>query len=201
MEPFKPKDNRIVIEKDTIADTLRSTITKKDRPVKFTWKGAANFANSVFNTNPFDPKKLERIKELTTTNNVKEKDYIDFFEDMEKAVLGGVQNIGYSFGDLITTGTDAALNTNLTERLDKAYQENKIQDPETLLGTVNKVLIEYGIPGGAVFKVMNRAKKILKGKKAKDANAAAKATGTTAKGSDIQNVLVIWQLLLVQQIL
>ena len=185
MEPFKPKDNRIVIEKDTIADTLRSTITKKDRPVKFTWKGAANFANSVFNTNPFDPKKLERIKELTTTNNVKEKDYIDFFEDMEKAVLGGVQNIGYSFGDLITTGTDAALNTNLTERLDKAYQENKIQDPETLLGTVNKVLIEYGIPGGAVFKVMNRAKKILKGKKAKDANAAAKATGTTAKGSDI----------------
>ena len=185
MEPFKPKDNRLVIDKDTLADTLRSTITKKDRPVKFTWKGAANFANSVFNTNPFDPKKLERIKELTTTNNVKEKDYIDFFEDMEKAVLGGVQNIGYSFGDLITTGTDAALNTNLTERLDKAYQENKIQDPETLLGTVNKVLIEYGIPGGAVFKVMNRAKKILKGKKAKDANAAAKATGTTAKGSDI----------------
>ena len=185
MEPFKPKDNRIVIDKDTIADTLKSTITKTKKPVKFTWEGAANFATSVFNTNPFDPRRLERIKELTTTNNVKEKDYIDFFEDMEKAVLGGVQNIGYSFGDLITTGTDAALDTGLTERLDKAYQENKIQDPETLLGTVNKVLIEYGVPGGGVFKIMNRAKKLLKGKKAKDANAAAKATGTTAKGSDI----------------
>jgi hypothetical protein len=146
MDPFKPKDTRLVIDKDTLADTLRSTITKKKKPVKFTWKGAADFATSVFNTNPFDPKKLERIKELTTTSNVKEKDYIDFFEDMEKAVLGGVQNIGYSFGDLITTGTDAALDTNLTEKLDKAYQDNKIRDPETLLGTVNKVLIEYGIP-------------------------------------------------------
>ena len=88
MEPFKPKDNRIVIDKDTIADTLKSTITKTKKPVKFTWEGAANFATSVFNTNPFDPRKLERIKELTTTKNVKEKDYIDFFEDMEKAVLG-----------------------------------------------------------------------------------------------------------------
>jgi len=185
MEPFKPKDNRLVIDKDTLTDTLRSTLTKKKRPVKFTWQGAANFANSVFNTNPFDPEKLKRIKELTTTKNIKEKDYIDFFEDMEKAVLGGVQNIGYSFGDLITTGTDAALDTNLTEKLDKAYEDNKIQDPETLLGTVNKVLIEYGVPGGLVFKSMNRAKKLLKGKKAKDANAAAKATGTTAQGSSI----------------
>ena len=185
MEPFKPKDNRLVVDKDTIADTLRSTLTKTKKPVKFTWKGAADFATSVFNTNPFDPRKLKRIKELTTTGNVKEKDYIDFFEDMEKAVLGGVQNIGYSFGDLITTGTDAALDTNLTERLDKAYQENKIQDPETLLGTVNKVLIEYGVPGGGVFKVMNRAKKLFKSKKVKDANTAAKATGTTVKGSDI----------------
>ncbi len=185
MEPFKPKDNRLVIDKDTLADTLRSTITKKKKPVKFTWQGAANFANSVFNTNPFDPAKLKRIKELTTTSNVKEKDYIDFFEDMEKAVVGGVQNIGYSFGDLITTGVDMAADTQLTEKLDEAYKQNKIQDPETLLGTVNKVLIEYGVPGGAVFKVMNRAKKLLKSKKAKDANAAAQAAGTTAKGSNI----------------
>ena len=192
MEPFKPKDNRIVIDKDTLSDTLRSTLTKKKRPVKFTWQGAANFANSVFNTNPFDPRKLQRIKELTTTKNIKEKDYIDFFEDMEKAVLGGVQNTGYSFGDLITTGIDAAIDTQLTEKLDEAYRDNKIQDPETLLGTINKIAVEYGVPGGAVFKVMNRAKKLLKGKKAKDANAAAKATGTTAKGSDIAKTCWIY---------
>ena len=119
MEPFKPKDNRIVIDKDTLADTLKSTLTKKDRPVKFTWEGAANFATSVFNTNPFDPRRLKRINELSQTKDVKEKEYIDFFEDMEKAIAGGVQNIGYSFGDLVTTGIDMARDTNLTERLDK----------------------------------------------------------------------------------
>ena len=82
------------------------------------------------------------------------KDYIDFFEDMEKSVYGAVQNIGYSVSDLLTTGIDIAADTNLTEALDKAYEENKIADPETLLGSVNKVLIEYGLPGGAVFKIM-----------------------------------------------
>ena len=53
----------------------------------------------------------------------KEKDYIDFFEDMEKSIYGAAQNIGYSFGDLITTGIDAAADTNLTEKLDKIYEE------------------------------------------------------------------------------
>ena len=121
----------------------------------------------------------ERLMELMNNKDKpKEKDYIDFFEDMEKSIYGAVQNIGYSFGDLITTGIDAAADTNLTERLDKIYDESKIDDPETLLGTVNKVLIEYGLPGGAVFKVMNRAKKLIKAKKVKDTSIAAGTAGT-----------------------
>ena len=121
----------------------------------------------------------ERLMELMDNKDKpKEKDYIDFFEDMEKSIYGAVQNIGYSFGDLITTGIDMARDTNLTERLDKIYDESKIDDPETLLGTVNKVLIEYGLPGGAVFKVMNRAKKLLKAKKVKDTSIAAGTAGT-----------------------
>ena len=183
MEPFNK--NKIFLDKETVKNTLTSslqkTLTKQKKPVKFTWEGAANFATSIFSTNPFDPRKLARIKELTTTKNVKEKDYIDFFEDMEKAVLGGVQNTIYSFGDLITTGIDAAADTDLTTKLDKLYEENKVADPETLLGTVNKVLIEYGLPGGAIFKILNRAKKILKSKKVKDANTAAAATGAAAQ--------------------
>ena len=71
--------------------------------------------------------------------------------------------------------------TDLTEKIDEIYEKNKIEDPETLLGSVNKVLIEYGIPGGGVFKAMNRAKKLLrKGKKAKDAAAAAGASSNVA---------------------
>jgi hypothetical protein len=183
MEPFKPKDTRVTLDKDAFVDTVRKTLTKKKKPVKFTWKGAANFAQGFLNTNPFSKIKQHRLKELMEGSRAKEKDYIDFFEDMEKSFYGGAQNILYSFGDLVTTGIDAAKDTNLTEALDKVYKENKIKDPETLLGTVNKVLIEYGVPGGAVFKIMNRAKKMFRGKKA--LTAAAAATGTVAKGTQI----------------
>jgi hypothetical protein len=142
MEPFNK--NKIILDKDTVSDTLtsslRSTLTKQKKPVKFTWEGLKNFSK-VFTTNPFDKMRNDRLRELMENkDDAKEKDYVDFFEDMEKSIYGGVQNIGYSFGDLVTTGIDMAADTNLTERLDKVYEENKIDDPETLLGTVNKVL-------------------------------------------------------------
>jgi len=191
MEPFNK--NKTILDKDTVSNTLttslKNTLTKQKKPVRFTWKGAADLFATMSNTPLRDvnlrslmDKSLPRVTDLAEgRDKPKEKDYIDFFEDMEKSIFGAAQNIGYSIGDLLTTGTDLALDTNLTEKLDKAYEENKIQDPETLLGTVNKVLIEYGVPGGGVFKIMNRAKKLFKSKKIKDANAAAAATGAGAK--------------------
>ena len=191
MEPFNK--NKTILDKDTVSNTLttslKNTLTKQKKPVRFTWKGAADLFATMSNTplrnvnlRSLMDKSLPRVTDLAEgRDKPKEKDYIDFFEDMEKSIFGAAQNIGYSIGDLLTTGTDLALDTNLSEKLDKAYEENKIQDPETLLGTVNKVLIEYGLPGGAVFKVMNRAKKLFKSKKIKDANAAAAATGAGAK--------------------
>ncbi len=191
MEPFNK--NKIILDKDTVSNTLTSslkkTLTKQKKPVKFTWKGATDLVFSMSNT-PFklqsiqslmDPSKPRISDIIEGRTKPQEKDYIDFFEDMEKSIFGAAQNIGYSIGDLLTTGTDLALDTNLTEKLDKIYEENKIADPETLLGTVNKVLIEYGAPGGAVFKIMNRAKKLFKAKKVKDANAAAAAVGAGTK--------------------
>ena len=195
MEPFKPKNT--ILDAETVKDTLSSSIVKpltvQKKPVKFTWEGAANLLMTMSNTplrnynlTTLMNDKLPRITDLAEgRDKPKEKDYIDFFEDMEKSIFGAAQNISYSIGDLLTTGIDMAADTKLTEALDKAYQDNKIEDPETFLGTVNKIAIEYGVPGGGVFKIMNRAKKLFKAKKVKDANTAAKATGTTAKGSDI----------------
>jgi hypothetical protein len=188
MEPFKK--NKIILDQDQVKNTLTSglqeTLTKQKKPVKFTWEGAANLLATMTNTPLRDVnlaslinKSLPRVTDLAAgRDKPKEKDYIDFFEDMEKSIFGAAQNIAYSFGDLITTGIDAAADTNLTEKLDKVYDETKIDDPETLLGTVNKVLIEYGLPGGAVFKVMSRAKKLIRAKKVKDKTIAAGTAGT-----------------------
>jgi hypothetical protein len=104
MEPFNK--NKIILDKDTVQNTLTSslkkTLTKQKKPVKFTWEGLKNFSQ-VFTTNPFDKMRNERLKELMDGNKANEKDYIDFFEDMEKSIYSGVQNIGYSIGDLLTT--------------------------------------------------------------------------------------------------
>ena len=60
---------------------------------------------------------------------------------------------------------------NLTEKLTKAYEENKIKEPETLVGELGKIAVQYGIPGGAVFKIgargraISKAKRIAAGKK------------------------------------
>ena len=188
MEPFKK--NKIILNqedvKNTLTSGLRETLTKQKKPVKFTWKGAADLLMTMsatplreYNLRSLMDKSLPRITDLAEgKDRATEKDYIDFFEDMEKSIFGAAQNISYSFGDLVTTGIDMAADTNLTEKLDKLYEENKIDDPETLLGSINQVLIEYGLPGGAVFKVMSRAKKLIKAKKVKDKTIAAGTAGT-----------------------
>ena len=100
MEPFK--QNKIILDQDQVKETLTSslqkTLTKQKKPVKFTWEGLKNFSK-VFTTNPFDKMRNERLRELMDNKDKpKEKDYIDFFEDMEKSIYGAAQNIVYSFG-------------------------------------------------------------------------------------------------------
>ena len=148
MEPFKKKD--LEVEASEIQKSIKNNIARPSKPVKFTWKGAADFLISASNTplgqyniSTILDKSKPRITDLAEgRDKPEEKDYIDFFEDMEKSVYGAAQNIMYSVGDLLTTGTDLALDTNLTEALDKVYEENKIADPETLLGTKCKCFLQ-----------------------------------------------------------
>ena len=111
MDPFKKKDPQV--EADELQDIIRDTLNKKKKPVKFTWKGLADLSTSLFSTNPFDKLKIERLKQLTGGAKEKEKDYIDFFEDIEKGVTGGLQDLGYAVGDLLTSGIDSAAGTEL----------------------------------------------------------------------------------------
>ena len=156
MEPFKPgKDAQI--EADEILKSIENTLNKKKKPVKFTMRGLTELID-IEGSNPLllipgIKEKVNKYKEKPTEDN-----YIDFFEDIEKGLKGGVQDLGYGIGDLITSGIDAAADTNLSERLDEIYEKNKLEDPETLTGEITKVLTQYGIPGGAAFKILNRFK-------------------------------------------
>jgi hypothetical protein len=184
MDPFKKKDPQV--EADELQAIIRNTLNKKKKPVKFTWKGLANLSTSLFSTNPFDKLKVDRLKQLTGGAKEKEKDYIDFFEDIEKGVTGGLQDLGYAVGDLLTSGIDGLASlggkeTELTEKLTEIYEENKIEDPETLTGLVTKVLTQYGVPGGASFKILNRFKIFQRNRKLADTGTKLQKTSQIAK--------------------
>ena len=176
MDPFQKK---VDIEVNDIQESIKKNVARPSKPVKFTWKGAADFIISASNTplgryniSTLLDKSKPRITDLAEgRDKPEEKDYIDFFEDMEKSVFGAAQSLGYSFGDLATTGIDIVAGTGLTEKLDEAYEKNKIESPETFIGSINKILIEFGVPGSAVVKILNRSKKLFKGKKAAQATA------------------------------
>ena len=170
MDPFKKKTESQLLDEIFVKDTIKETLNKPKKEVKFTWEGLKNFV-PFLETNPFDPLKVKRIKELTEGKDTpKEKDYIDGFEEIERSLYGGVQDLGYSIGSLLTEGIDlgkraAGKESELTERLTKAYEENKIKEPETLVGELGKIAVQYGIPGGAVFKIGARGRAISKAKR------------------------------------
>ena len=125
-DPFLKKQPS-QIEKNTARKIVENTLNKRTKPVKFTWEGLKNLS-LFFDTNPFSKLKTDRLNDIMEgRSKAQEKDYIDFFEDVEKGLYGGVQDLGYAVGDLLTSGIDAAIDTNLTEELTKVYEENKVK--------------------------------------------------------------------------
>jgi hypothetical protein len=180
--PFKPKqDTGYKVDEDTVNSIIKKRFNTQKKPKKFTWKGLMQ-SLSILETNPFDPIKLQRIKDLSEGSNANEKDYIDTFEDLEKSFYSGAQKLGYAVGDLVTAGIDLTVgrlaDTNLNEKLTEVYEENKLKEPEALTGKVVEVLTQYGVPGSAGFKITNRLRKLSAVQKAKAASAVA--IGTTA---------------------
>ena len=181
--PFKPKQDREYnVDQDTVDAIIKKRFNTERKPKKFTWKGLMD-ATSILETNPFSPRKLERIKELMEGSEAQEKDYIDTFEDLEKGFYSGAQKLGYAIGDLATAGFDLTLgrigdNTNFNEQLSQVYEENKLKEPEALTGKLTELLTQYAVPGSVGFKITNRLRKLSMVHKAKAASAVA--IGTTA---------------------
>ena len=52
MEPFDKKKQEVGV--NVLKEALKNQLTKKKKPVKFTWKGFADLTSSFLETNPFD---------------------------------------------------------------------------------------------------------------------------------------------------
>ena len=90
MEPFKDKRTILDVEtvKDTLASSIKKPLTVQKKPVKFTWKGAADLLMTMSNTplreynlRSLMDQKLPRITDLAEgRDKPQEKDYIDFLK-------------------------------------------------------------------------------------------------------------------------
>ena len=200
-KPFREKKLGYNISNEDVEKIIKKklNIKPKGKPVKFTWQGFKNMWVGLMGDplqNPFSgemPAKMKRLQELEE-RNAKEKDYIDFFEEIELSTNKGLQNLAYSLGDIVTTGIDLGAKafgkeTELTEKLTENYEKHKLRDPETLLGKINEVLTQYSIPASSGFKIMNRVRRLSGIQKLKSGTAAAATTLAGVKwGTRISNI-------------
>ena len=156
---------KVDIDNKYLYKSIKKYTNPPKKKVKFTFKGLANLLTGLHPTGT--PRTAQRLKQLQEGSPETEKDYIDFFEDLELGIYGIAENTAYTIGDLATMGMDAVAGTDLNEKLDDLYRENKLKDPELFISKATELVGTYGLPGGVAFKLLSRLGKVNKMKRGK----------------------------------
>jgi len=90
--------------------------------------------------------------------------YIDVIDEINRAQETGIKNLTYNTMDLVLAGIDLAAfgKTDLQSKLKEMYEKTDKNDPETFMGDMVALLVEFGVPGGLVAKILTRAQKALR---------------------------------------
>ena len=145
-----------------------------DRQMKtpFLILGAA--ANDIINKMGGDEKMFnERFPRLAsyltsgyqvTPGTDQEAAYIDGIDEINRALETGVRNLGFNTMDLVLGGIDLTGfgDGRLSERLRENYEKTAKNDPETFMGDMVALLVEFGVPGGLVTKLVTRLQKAMR---------------------------------------
>ena len=121
------------------------------------------------------------IVKISDTNYVNTKTGYNEYNEIgrnkfaEQAINGALE-AGYSFGQLITMGSDLIFDTDLTRKLDDVHDDwyNKLQleEPTDLGGQLTKTIVEYGLPIGFIGKLSKPIRAYAKSKASKIQNKA-----------------------------
>ena len=152
-----------------------NVLTKSlDRQMKTPFLILAAAANDIINKTGGDEKQFyERFPRLSeylssgyqpVPGTDQEAAYIDGIDEINRAVESGVRNLGFNTMDLILGGIDLSGfgDGKLSERLRENYEKTAKNDPETFMGDMISLLVEFGVPGGLVTKLVTRLQKALR---------------------------------------
>jgi hypothetical protein len=98
-----------------------------------------------------------------------ERDYTTGLDEIAKGISSGVYDLQNSIGSLLFAGTDLVFNTDFMSGFEKIMEEREPTRPETWRGEVTSLLVQFGIPGTAIAKIVGRIPSVVKMKKAADA--------------------------------
>ena len=97
--------------------------------------------------------KIYKLNELTKVKGPgptpDEQDYISAIDEFNRAADTGLTNFSYNVLDLVFSIPDAVLPTEFTEELKRRYEESDMAKPETFVGQIASVALEFGIPVGS----------------------------------------------------
>jgi len=123
-----------------------------------------------------------------------EQTYISLVDELNRAQETGAFRLSYNIADLFANMVDLGFGTQGTakvkERYDKMIEEGRFSEPETFLGEVAAIGVEFGIPGGVVFKAVNWFRRALKANLGVNlfATPTYSLTGKALLGAKISNV-------------
>jgi hypothetical protein len=109
---------------------------------------------------------LQRYLTQSVGKTPDDQTYISVVDEINRAQETGFARLGFNIADFIASGVDGISNrTEFTERVresyDKSIKEGRFTEPETFLGEVGAIAIEFGAPGGAAFKTVNAGRRML----------------------------------------
>ena len=125
----------------------------------------AKEAKNIYNDTPESLLNKPVIRLLTGQGAIKINEALDpdyKLTEFQKTVASGTARGVYSAADIIASTTDLIFDSNLGEKIDQLYLEAKPEDPETFLGQLGSVVIEYGMPSTLALKVIRAASKLPK---------------------------------------
>jgi hypothetical protein len=157
----------------------------------YTFNPTKRLANSIAGIK--DP--LQQAKELPDAkapsfkiNNeeiTQERDYTTGLDEIAKGISSGTYDLQNSLGSLLFAGTDLVFNTDFMSDFEKVMERNEPTRPETWRGDVTGLLIQFGVPGTAIAKIVGRIPSVVKMKKAADAVKGGKLRKTSQVASRI----------------
>ena len=125
-----------------------------------------------------------------------EQTYISVIDELNRGMDRGLINLSYDIFDLAFAGLDGAggvlgKDTDFAGALKKSFDKMDKTDPESWVGKISAIGTEFGVPGGTIFKLVNRFRKILGG--AAGTNLFAQQTwnlkGAQKAGAVISNIV------------